>query len=146
MKNVETPWKGLYKFVLYIFGLPFLVLGIIFKSWALLINGLVWIIIGVGLIIKFFYDRRKLETLKKEGICYNGSVVKIIPKPWIRIGSYVVARVECLYKAEREDRLVKSGYHLLLPFDRKEDLYAKVYLDKNNSEKYIVKIFRRIGE
>lgn len=106
-------------------------------------NADMWIVFGVGLKIKDTYNRRKLETLKREGLSYEGSVVSIIAAPWIRIGSYVTARVECVYKTEKGDCLVKSGYHLLLPFDRREDLYAKIYFDHKDSKHYIVEIFRK---
>lgn len=143
MKTVQTPWEGLYKFVLFIFGIPLFLIGLISRSWAFILNGCIWIIFGVGLKIKSIYNRHKLETLKREGLCYDGSVVKIIPAPWVRIGSYVTARVECLYKTEKGDSFVRSGYHLLLPFDRIEDLYAKIYFDHNNLERYTVELFRR---
>lgn len=147
VKIVETPWKGLYKASLFLFGIPFFLIGLILLiiggNWAFVLNGAVWIILGVGLKIKSTYNRRKLETLKREGLCYEGSVVSIIPAPWVKIGSYVTSRVECVYKTEKCDCLVKSGYHLLLPFDRREDLYAKIYFDHNNLENYIVELFRR---
>lgn len=146
MRVVETPWKKLYKAPLFLFGIPFTLIGVIFfvidGNLAFIINGVLWIIVGVGLKTKSTFNRRKLETLKREGLCYEGSVVSIIPAPWVKVGSYVTARVECVYKTEKGDYLVKSGYHLLLPFDRKEDLYAKIYFDRNNLEKYIVELFR----
>ncbi|MCT4544100.1 MAG: hypothetical protein N4A63_11205 [Vallitalea sp.] len=146
MKIVETPWKRLYKFFLFLFGIPFFLIGIIFLiidgSWAFILNGGLWIILSMGLKIKNTYNRRKLETLKKKGLCSEGSVVRIIPSPWVKIGSYVTACVECIYKTEKEDCLIKSGYHLLLPFDKTEDLYAKIYFDQNNLEKYHVELFR----
>jgi len=143
MKIVGTPWEGLYKFFLFSFGIPFFLIGIVSKTWAFTINGLIWIIFGVGFKIKSIYNKHKLQTLKREGLCYDGSVVKIIPAPWARIGSFIAARVECLYKTEKGDYLVRSGYHLLLPFDRREDLHAKIYFDGNKREKYAVELFRR---
>ncbi|WP_425447940.1 hypothetical protein [Dethiothermospora halolimnae] len=147
MKIVERPWKRLYKFFLFLFGIPFFLIGVIFLiidgSWAFILNGALWIIFGVGLKIKSIYNRRKLEILKREGICYDGSVVSIIPTHWVRIGSYVTARIECVYKTEKGDCLIKSGYHLLSPFDIRENLHAKIYLDYNNFDKYIVELFRR---
>lgn len=147
MKIVETPWERLYKFVLFMFGIPLLLIGAIilaiYRNWAIILIGSIWIIFAVELKIKNVYNKHRLESLKKEGICYDGTVVKIIPKPWVRIGSYVTAQVECLYKTEKGDGLVRSGYHLLLPFDRREDLYAKIYLDSNNLEKHSIELFRK---
>jgi len=42
-----------------------------------------------------------------------------------KIGSYVTARVECLYKTEKGDSVVISGYHLLSPLDRKRGFTGK---------------------
>ena len=146
MKIVETPWERLYKFILFIFGIPILIIGIIVLAikgnWAITINGIIWTIVGLGLKIKSIYNTQKLKTIKREGLSYEGTVVKIIPAPWVRIGSFVTARVECLYKTENGDNLVRSGYHLLLPFERIEDLYAKIYFN-HNLEDHIVELFRR---
>ncbi|NLA84483.1 MAG: hypothetical protein GX854_08200 [Clostridiales bacterium] len=145
MKIVETPWDELGKFVIFIVGIPFFIIGILSRSRPYIINGALWIIFAGGLKIKSIYNRHKLKTLKREGLCFDGSVINIIPAPWLRIGSYVTARVECLYKTERGDSSVKSGYHLLLPFDRKEDLHTKIYFDHNNLERYFVELFRKGG-
>ncbi len=34
-----------------------------------------------------------------------------------------------------------SNYYVLSPFKRKEDLYANVYIDKDNPDKYSVELF-----
>ena len=147
MRPVATPWSRLGKFILLGFGVPFSLVGVVLYivldgNWALLLNGVLWLVIGGGLQAKRASDRRKLEKLKREGLCYDGSVVNIIPALWIRIGSYVTARVECIYKTGKGDCLVKSGYYLLSPLDRIENLYAKIYFDCNNSDKYAVELFR----
>ena len=97
---------------------------------------------GYGLKIKGDYNQRKLQTLKREGLCYDCSVAHIVPAHWVRIGSYVTASVKCVYKDEKKDSLIKSGYYLLSPLDRIENLHAKVYFDPNNSDKYVVELFR----
>ena len=61
----------------------------------------------------------------------------------VKIGIYVTARVECLYKTEKGDNLVESGYHLLLYNDRGEDLQAKLYIDPNDAKKYAIEHFRK---
>ena len=99
-------------------------------------------IVGCGLKIKGDNNQRKLQTLKTEGQSYDCSVKRIFPAHWVRIGSYVTARVECVYKAEKGDCLIKSGYYLISPLDRIENLYAKVYFDYNNSDSYVVELFR----
>jgi len=148
VKTVATPWYGLSKFILLGFGIPFTLIGTVLffvldGNLAFLLNGILWLVIGGLLKIKGASNQRKLEILMREGHCYNGSVVNIIPVHWVRIGSYVTARVKCVYKTEKGNRFIKSGYHILSPFDRIEDLYAKIYFDYNNSAKYAVEIFRR---
>ncbi len=146
VRTVATPWYGLSKFFLLGFGIPFSLVGVLFfvldGNLTFLINGILWLIMGAGLKIKGASNQRNLEILKREGLCYDGSVLSIIPAHWVRIGSYVTARVECVYKTEKGDCLIKSGYHLLSPLDRTENLYAKIYFDYNNSEKYVVELFR----
>lgn len=151
MRPVATPWSRLAKFILLGFGVPFSLVGVVLYivldgNWALLLNGVMWLIIGGGLQVKGASDQRKLEKLKREGLGYDGFVVNIIPAHWIRTGSYVTARVECVYKTEKGDRFVKSGHYLLSPFDRIEDLHAKIYFDANDPAKYSVELFRTIYE
>ncbi len=81
--------------------------------------------------------------MKRDGVSYKASVVKIFPAQMVKIGSYVTARVECLYKTEKGDNLVESGYHLLLYNDRGEALQAKIYIDRNDSNKYAIELFRK---
>mgnify|MGYP000893588101 CR=1 FL=1 len=148
MRTVATPWSRVSKFLLLGFGIPFSLLGVVLffvldGNLAFLINGVLWLIIGSGLKIKGAFEQRNLEHLKREGLSYDGTVVSVIPAHWIRIGSYVTARVECACKTEKGERLVKTGYHLLSPLDRIENLYAKIYFDRDNPEKYAVELFRR---
>lgn len=63
--------------------------------------------------------------MKRDGFSYEASVVKIFPTHMDKIGSYVTARVECLYKTEKGDSVVISGYHLLSPLDRKRGFTGK---------------------
>ncbi len=148
MKAVATPWGRLARFILLGFGVPFSLIGVMLYmaldgNWALLFNGALWLIIGAGLWIKEATNQRNLKKLKKEGLCYEGSVVNIIPAHWIRIGSYVIAQVECTYKSGDGDSLVKSGYYVFSPFDRIENMYAKIYFNNNDPTKYRVELFRK---
>lgn len=146
MKMVETPWKGLYKAFLFVFGIPFSILGIIFflidGSWAFLLNGFIWIAFGIGVKLKSLKQIHKLEKLKSEGRVIKGSIVRIIPAHWVKIGSYVTAQLECVYETEEGEKTVKSGYFLLSPFDRLENLVANIYVDYRNVSSHIVEIYR----
>ncbi|NMB20984.1 MAG: hypothetical protein GX979_08950 [Firmicutes bacterium] len=148
MKAVATPWSGLAKFLLLGFGIPFSLVGLLLffafdGNWALLLNGLLWLVIGGAFLIKEVSHRRRLHRLKQEGLFYEGTVVNIIPSHWIRIGSYITARVEFVYKTEKGDCTKRSGYVLLSPFDRMEDLQVNIYVDRYHSEKYMVELLRR---
>ena len=148
MKAVATPWSGLAKFLLLGFGIPFSTLGLLLffaldGNWALLFNGLLWLAIGSALLIMGASQSRRLQRLKREGLSYTGTVVNIIPSHWIRIGSYVTARVEFVYKTEHDQGSKLSGYYLLSPFDRMEDLQVKIYVDRYHSETYMVELLRR---
>lgn len=147
MKPVAAPWYKLYKPLLFGFGIPFTLIGIITLyingNLAFIYNGILWLIIGCGIKFKGDYNKRKLKSLKREGLSYECSVMHIIPAHWVRIGSYITARVECACEVESSRRLIKSGYYLLSPLDRIEDLYAKVYFDRNNLEEYVIELARK---
>lgn len=68
MNIVETPWERTYKFILFVFGIPFFLVGIIIKILPLTINGIIWIVVGLGLLTKNIYNKRRLETLKRRPI------------------------------------------------------------------------------
>ncbi|ONI40482.1 hypothetical protein AN639_10935 [Candidatus Epulonipiscium fishelsonii] len=148
MKIVETPWNVAYKFLLFIFGMPFFSVGLIMliifeESEALILNGVLWIVLAVGFKIKNIYNERELERFKKEDLCYEGTMINIIPSHWVRIGNYITACVECSYKTDKGDCVVKSGYYLLSPFDTKENLCPKIYVNRDNFDESIVELFRR---
>ncbi len=144
---VETPWNGLYKLVLFGFGVPFFLIGLVFLfingSWGFILNGALWMLVGIGLKIKSIRLKVRLNRLKNEGISYEGAVINIIPSHWVRIGSFVTARVECSYSSENGECFIKSGYHLLSPMDRIEKLYSKIYFDATDPSNYVVELFRR---
>lgn len=146
MTIVETPWKWLYRLFLFFFGLIFLTPGVAFfiieGIWIFLLTGILLEFIGIGCYIKDRTVKRQLKTLRDEGKCIEANVVNIVLMPWVRIGTYVTARVDCAYQVEEGERVVKSGYLLLTPFDKIEALKAKVYFDRSNSAKYRVELFR----
>lgn len=143
MQAVETLCEKSYKILILFIGIPLFLLGLIFRVSPVMILGNFWILVGVVCKIKSIYDKRKLERLKKEGIPYDGTVVKIYPMQKGKYKLHVPAKVECLYKTEKGDNLVESGYHLLLYNDRGEDLQAKLYIDPNDAKKYAIELFRK---
>lgn len=146
MKSIDSPSRRLYKSMIFIFGIPFFTIGVYFfatdGNWAFLFNGALWIIIGSVMKIKSLYNKYKLDELKNNGISYDGQVVEIVPYPSIKIGSYITARLKCTYESGNGALTVTSGFCLLLPLDRIENLRAKIYFDADKPKKYIVELFR----
>ena len=65
----------------------------------------------------------------------------------MQIGSYMTADVNCVYQDNMGNNcIVKSGYHLLNPSDRKNDLFAKVYVKSENPKVYAVELYRKTNE
>lgn len=146
MRNVKTPWEVLPKFYLLGFGIPLSVIGLLFLvfngSWALMINGVIWLVIGIACVTKNRCDRQEHSRLKEEGLCYTGTVTKICPNHFVRIGSYITARVICSYIGETGAATVNSNHFLLTHFDKKENFRAMVYVDQRDASKFFVDLYR----
>ena len=147
MKTIEAPWSIVGKFVGLVFGIPFSLIGLLWYvqdgNAAFLSNGVLWAGLGAICVIKGKLHKYQLKRLEKEGVCYDCSVVKIIPANMIRIGSYLTVRAECIYESDRTIHSVISGLYLLSPLDRIENLNAKIYVDKDNSKKWVLVLFRK---
>ena len=92
--------------------------------------------------IVFTFDKKKLKKLKHSGTCMDSELVDMIPASWIRIGNYTSCRIVCRFIYEGKEYKAVSSYYVLSPFKRKEDLYADVYIDKNNPATYSVELFQ----
>jgi len=131
MRVIETPWNQLGKFIEFGFGIPFF-----------LCNGILWIFVGLILLLKAKIDKYKLEKLKKEGVCYECFVTEIVPINMIKIGSYLTARIKYTYNSKQSEINHISGYYLLSPWDRIENLGARIYIKKNNKRQKMLILFR----
>ena len=109
---------------------------------AMLINVSVWLILFLLSISKLVYDKKKLKKLKHSGTCMDSELVDMIPASWIRIGNYTSCRIVCRFIYEGKEYKAVSSYYVLSPFKRKEDLYADVYIDKNDPATYSVELFQ----
>ena len=109
---------------------------------AMLINVCVWLILFLASMGKLVYDRRKLKNLKHTGACMDSEIEDMIPAVWIRAGNYTSCRIVCRFVYEGKEYKAVSNYYVLTPFTRKEDLYAKVYIDKDNPARYSVELFQ----
>ena len=108
----------------------------------MLINVSVWLILFLASISKLVYDREKLKNLKHSGVCMDSEIEEMIPAVLIRVANYISCRIVCRFVYEGKEYKAVSNYYVLTPFKRKEDLYANVYIDKDNPAKYSVELFQ----
>lgn len=119
--------------------------GYFFNSTILepmFINASVWLILFLLSMSKLLYDKRKLQKLKHSGICMDSEIEDMIPAAWIRVANYTSCRIVCRFIYEGKEYQAVSNYYVLTPFKRKEDLYANVYIRKDNPAKYSVELFQ----
>lgn len=145
MKKIDTPCMVIWKPMVFLFGIPFSLIGIIFynldKGLGFLINGLLWIFIGLLLRGVLIYNKYKINTIKRNWNRYDATVVQILPNYFYKIGSYITARVICT--AINSGKIeYKSSYFLLTAYDSIENLSAKLYVKNDDSKKYTIELFR----
>jgi len=61
---------------------------------------------------------------------------------WITVGNYISCRIVCGFIYEDKEYKAVSNYYVLTPFQRKEDLYANVFIEQNNPTKYSIELFQ----
>ena len=109
---------------------------------VMLMNASVWLILFLASMGKLLYDKKKMKTLEHLGVCMDSEIEDMIPAAWIRVGNYTSCRIVCRFIYEGKEYKAVSNYYVLAPFMRKEDLYANVYIDKDNPDKYSVELFQ----
>ena len=109
---------------------------------VMLINASVWLIFFLASMSKLVYDKKKLKNLKQSGACMDSEIEDMIPAALIRVANYTTCRIVCRFIYEGNEYKAVISYYVLTPFKRKEDLYAKVYIDKANPAKYSVELFQ----
>ncbi len=119
--------------------------GYFFNSTMLkvmLINASVWLIFFLASMSKLVYDKKKLKNLKQSGACMDSEIEDMIPAALIRVANYTTCRIVCRFIYEGNEYKAVSNYYVLSPLKRKEDLYANVYINKDNPAKYSVELFQ----
>ena len=119
--------------------------GYFFNSTMLkvmLINASVWLIFFLASMSKLVYDKKKLKNLKQSGACMDSEIEDMIPAALIRVANYTTCRIVCRFIYEGNEHKAVSNYYVLSPLKRKEDLYANVYINKDNPAKYSVELFQ----
>ena len=156
MREIRNVWRMIGR-IFFLAGIGFLalyaVLGIavnFFYTMALGINGAVFAVIG-GIFLSVVQSGDiKRARLKREGLCYEAEIVRVVPNIMIRIGVCVAANAECRYiNSEGKTCLVRSGLFLidnplLTVFSggprEGGKLAAKVYVSGNDPRDYYVEI------
>lgn len=137
MKIVERPWFKASKFLGICFGIPFTIIGlftyIYWKNYAFLINGLVWLFISIAFLCKALLEYYKLKKLKDSGVKYKCKINRVIPLNYIRVGSYIVSKLECTYENNGTTYEILDGPYLLFPFEKLEKISAFAYIGKNKN-------------
>lgn len=111
--------------------------------------GAIFTLIGIVFFLFYKHKEAKIIRLKNEGICYDAEITDVKPLPYMRYGKYgyysnPVFIVECWYRNhEGKTCIVKSDEYLttLMFFgEKKDNLKAKVYVNRNNPKDYYVEI------
>ena len=146
IKEVRSTWRvwgkicltlGAGLFVLYvILGAAF---GFLSGMLAIGINGVAWSALGGGFYLYFQFIRRKLERLRREGLCYDAEILRIVPNnSGIRIGATISVYAECSYiNSEEKSCLVRSNSVLIGNFMG----ISSYTLDGVQSQNWVVKVY-----
>lgn len=108
----------------------------------MLINAFVWMTLFLISFSKLVYNKQGLKKLKNFGVCVDSKIKEIIPTVWIRIGSYTSCKIICSFVYDGKEHEAVSNYLALTPFQRKEDLYANVYVDNHDLSKQGIELFQ----
>lgn len=108
----------------------------------MLINVFVWMVLFLISYSKLVYNKQRLKKLKNFGVCVDSKIKEIIPTVWVRIGSYTSCKIICSFVYDGKEYEAVSNYFALTPFQRKEDLYANVYVDNHDPSKYGIELFQ----
>lgn len=129
------------------------ILGFFGGMLAIGINGAVWSALGGGFYLYSQFIRRKLERFKRDGLCYDAEILRLIQNNrGIRIGATISVYVECSYiNSEGKVCLVRSNSVLMGNFMgiscyaldgiQNQNWTAKVYVSKNNPRDYCVAVY-----
>jgi len=107
------------------------------------INGAVWVIIGVSFYLSYVRCSKRLERLKKEGVCYIAEVMCINQNlQFIRVGSLISGYAVCSYQNnEGKEQHVKSKSFIIRYLTQKQGHKANVYVNPSNPKDYAVEIY-----
>ena len=148
MKSIISTFRFL-GIIFTLVGAPFFATAVIFIALAgnsyvflpLAISfgtiGVTFLILGISFYQYAKQKAIKRDQLRREGICYEAEIVRIVPRPYVRINGYGTAHAECSYtNHEGKKCLVKSDSFLL--YYSAENLKANIYVSRNDPKDYFV--------
>lgn len=147
LKPVKYLFSGCANATLLIIGVESLI-GLIGQFFSpailkpMLVNVAVWAVLFLASAGKLIYDKRRLKALKQSGAYISAEISEILPVNWIQFANYHTCRVVCNFAYEGEHYRAVSNYYIISPFKRREDLYAKVYFNKDNPLKNSIELLQ----
>ena len=148
-KMLLTNPYALFGKIALILGLFFAILGVVLFAFigsdagtlrAILINGALWLIIGLVIILFNCVEVSKMKHLKQKGVSYDVEIINLMPSASVRIGNIPVIYIEGIYINGQGHRCkVRSRLFLWRNYS-KDGLYAKVYVDMQNPRRQTLEI------
>jgi len=140
-------------------------IGAVYLNFAM--QGMVWLIISGCFLILSKHNATKLQRLKQEGDCYDGTVEALRPIYGVRLMHYITTRADCSYlNSNGKKCLVRSkafmidGVGLLahggasrftqgmimdIAGHAAHDFIAQVYVNRSDPTDYAIEIMKPLG-
>ena len=157
MKPLKCPWRLFAKIFLIPAGIFLILLLVAFLIDTntyinidhravylnFIIQTLIWCAISLFFFVLSHKTAAKLKRLKYGGIEYNGKVEDIIPLYGVRALHNVTFKADCSYvNKDGKTCLVRSAAVLMSVIEGRENITAKIYVNRNEPKDYAVELFR----
>ena len=146
------PPDTISSFCAFLFGLMgalFVLLSMLFvvtgvpvnggPTWFLLPIGIIFLLTGLGFVLKFQQQKRRIKRLKAEGVLTTGEVQSIRHLVWINWNTSTFVKrpgqcspwvVQCSYKYQGQTSIVRSGLFWAKPSFRHQQ--PAIYFDPHH--------------
>lgn len=146
------PPDTISSFCAFLFGLMgalFVLLSMLFvvtgvpvnggPTWFLLPIGIIFLLTGLGFVLKFQQQKRRIKRLKAEGVLTTGEVQSIRHLVWINWNTSMFVKrpgqcspwvVQCSYKYQGQTYIVRSGLFWAKPSFRYQQ--PAIYFDPHH--------------
>jgi len=86
----------------------------------------------------------RLNEVQAKGVLYDVTIQQMVPDWLTRFGPHIVASIDGYYTDSYNNKQnVKSNRYVFTTFDKRDDFFARVYIDPNNIKLYAVELFRK---